>query len=94
MKTQHPGGIWRPEYQLLLLVQMNSKMFAVILIVLGVVALAYQGIQYTTKEKIVDLGPIQVTSEKTNTIPLPPVLGGLALAGGIAMLVLSGRKTA
>jgi hypothetical protein len=75
--------------------KMNSnKVFALILIAFGVAALAFQGIRYTSKEKIVDLGPIQVTAEKTRSIPLPPIVGGLALAGGIAMLVMSGRKLA
>ena len=61
------------------------------LIILGVVAFAYQGISYTTREKVVDLGPLQVTSEKTETIPLTPLLGGLALVGGIVLLVAGPR---
>jgi len=65
----------------------------ILLIVLGVVALVYQGITYTTREKVVDLGPIEATAERKKTIPLPPVLGGLALAGGIALLVVGGRKS-
>lgn len=64
----------------------------IILVALGVVALAYQGITYTTREKAIDLGPLQVTAEKSHTIPLPPVLGAIALVGGIALLVVSGRK--
>lgn len=64
---------------------------AVILIILGIAALAYQGITYMTREKVVDIGPIEVTAEKTNTIPLPPIVGALALAGGIVLLVV-GRK--
>ncbi len=65
---------------------------AIVLIVLGVAALAYQGITYTTREKVVDIGPIQMTAEKSKTIPLPPILGGLALAGGIVLLVVGYRK--
>ena len=64
---------------------------AVILIALGIVAFAYQGISYTTREKVVDLGPIQMTAEKTRTLPLPPVVGGICLVGGIVLLVL-GKK--
>ncbi|RJX29975.1 MAG: DUF3185 domain-containing protein [Desulfurivibrio sp.] len=64
---------------------------AVILIALGIVVFAYQGISYTTREKVVDLGPIQMTAEKTRTLPLPPVVGGICLVGGIVLLVL-GRK--
>lgn len=65
---------------------------AIILIALGIAAFAYQGITYTTREKVVDLGPIQMTTEKTKTIPLPPILGAVALVGGIVLLVVGGRK--
>jgi uncharacterized membrane protein len=64
----------------------------IILIVLGVVALAYQGITYTTKEKVVDLGPLKVEAQREKTIPLPPLLGGLALAGGIVLLIVGSRR--
>ena len=64
----------------------------IILIVIGIVAFAYQGITYTTREKVVDLGPIQVTADKTKTLPLPPIVGGIALAGGIALLVMGNKK--
>jgi len=64
----------------------------IILIIIGVIALAYQGITYTTREKVVDIGPIQVNADKTKTIPLPPILGGIALVGGIVLLVAGGRK--
>jgi hypothetical protein len=65
---------------------------AIILIALGIAALAYQGITYTTREKVVDFGPIQMTAEKSKTIPLPPILGAIAIAGGIVLLVVGGRK--
>jgi hypothetical protein len=71
----------------------TTKLFALILIGLGVVALAYQGFTYTTREKVVDLGPLQVTSEKTKTVPLPPIIGGFILIGGIALLVVNSKKT-
>jgi len=61
------------------------------LIVIGVVAFAYQGISYTTREKVVEVGPVEVTAEKTKTIPLPPIVGTIALVGGI-VLVLTARK--
>ena len=64
----------------------------IILIVIGIVALAYQGITYTTREKVVDLGPIQMTAEKTKTLPLPPIVGGIALVGGIVLLVMGNKK--
>jgi uncharacterized membrane protein len=64
----------------------------VLLIILGVIALAYQGITYTTHKDIVDVGPIHATTTEHKTIPLPPVLGGLALLGGV-VLVISGNKS-
>lgn len=65
---------------------------AIVLIAVGVVSLAYQGITYTTQEKVLEVGPIKATAEKERTIPLPPILGGLALAGGIVLLVVSARR--
>jgi len=65
---------------------------AFILIVLGIAAFAYQGITYTTRDKVVDLGPIHVTAEKTKTFPLPPVVGAIALVGGIVLLVAGRSK--
>jgi uncharacterized membrane protein len=67
-------------------------LIGIILIVIGIVALAYQGITYTTREKVVDLGPIQVTADKTRTLPLPPIVGGIALVGGIVLLVMGNRR--
>lgn len=67
-------------------------MLGVALIILGVVAFAYQGLTYTTREKIVDIGPIQMTSEKKKTIPLPPIAGGIALAGGIVLVIIGARR--
>jgi hypothetical protein len=64
----------------------------VILIVIGVVALAYQGISYTKKDKVVDLGPLKVETEKKETIPLPPVLGVVAIVGGIVLIAVSARR--
>jgi len=62
------------------------------LIALGVIAFAYQGITYTTREKVVDLGPIKITADKEKPIPLSPVLGGLALAGGVVLVVVAWRR--
>ena len=66
---------------------------AIILIALGILAFAYQGITYTTREKAVDIGPIQVTTERTRTIPLPPIVGAIALAGGIVLLVMAKKSS-
>jgi uncharacterized membrane protein len=65
----------------------------IVLIVIGVVMLIYQGITYTTREKVLEVGPVEVRKESQKTIPLPPVIGGVALAGGI-VLVLVGAKRA
>jgi hypothetical protein len=62
------------------------------LVVLGALALAYQGINYTRREKILDVGPIHATEDVQNRIPLPPVVGGLAVVGGIALLVAGARQ--
>jgi len=62
------------------------------LVALGLIALAYQGITYTSRETVVDLGPIKATADRQRTIPLPPILGGLALAGGVALLIGSARS--
>jgi hypothetical protein len=69
----------------------TNTIIAVILITLGIAAFAYQGITYTTKENVVDIGPLKVTTEKSRTLPLPPLVGAAALVGGIALLV-TGRK--
>ena len=63
----------------------------VILIVIGVVALAYQGITYTTSEQVVELGPLKVETEREKTIPLPPVVGIAALVGGVVLVAVSRR---
>jgi hypothetical protein len=68
------------------------SMAGIVLVVLGALALAYQGITYTHREKIIDLGPIHATADEQKTIPLPPILGAIALVGGIALLVVGGRQ--
>ena len=62
------------------------------LVVVGIIALVYGGISYTREKKVIDLGPIEATTKTRETIPLPPVLGVAAIAGGVAMLLVSGRK--
>ena len=68
------------------------KPLGVILIVLGVLALVYQGFSYTTQKKVLDVGPIHATKQERHTVPLPPILGALALIGGVIILV-SDRKS-
>jgi len=68
-------------------------LIGIALILLGIVAFAYQGITYTSREKIIDIGPLQATAETKKTIPLSPVLGGLALVGGIVLVVVGAKKS-
>jgi hypothetical protein len=68
------------------------KIIGILLIVVGIIALAYGGISYTRREKVLDIGPIEATAERRETIPLPPLLGGLALAGGIVLLIAGTRR--
>jgi hypothetical protein len=64
----------------------------IVLIALGVAALIYQGVTYRSRETVLDLGPIHATAEREKTVPLPPVLGILAVAGGVALLISGGRR--
>ena len=68
------------------------KIVGVILIVLGIIALAYQGITYTTSEKVVDLGPLKVEAKREKTLPLPPLVGAAAVIGGVILLAVSARR--
>jgi len=64
----------------------------IFLIVIGLVAFVYQGITYTTREKVAEVGPVEVTTEKKKTIPLPPIVGVIALVNGIVLLVVEKKK--
>src|ERR1039457_6831137 len=66
----------------------TAAIAGIALIILGVISLAYQGITYTTHKKVLDIGPLQATTEEQKTIPLPPILGGIALVGGIGVGVV------
>jgi hypothetical protein len=62
------------------------------LVLVGIVAFVYQGITYTSREKIIDIGPIQATADTKKTIPLSPLVGGAALIGGIVLVVVGAKK--
>jgi hypothetical protein len=71
----------------------TASLVGILLIVFGVVALAYQGITYTTREKIIDIGPLKASVDKEKSIPLPPIVGGLALAGGVILVIVGARRS-
>ncbi len=70
-----------------------ASLVGILLIVLGVVGLAVGGINYTRREKVIDIGPIEATAEKHERIPVSPIAGGLALAAGVVLLVAGNRRT-
>jgi uncharacterized membrane protein len=69
-----------------------TSLIGIILIIAGALALAYQGFTYTHQEKVLDVGPIHATAEKHEHVSIPPILGGLALIGGVAILLMGARK--
>jgi hypothetical protein len=70
----------------------TSKLLAIALIAIGIIAFAYQGISYTSRDNVVDLGPLHVTAERSHTLPLPPIVGAVALIGGLALFFANGQK--
>ncbi len=66
----------------------TRSLIAFALIVIGIIAFAYQGITYTTSEDAIDIGPLKVSTQETHTIPIPPIVGGIALVGGILLLAV------
>lgn len=70
----------------------TASIAGVVLIVLGIIGLAYGGIHYKTRQRVFDAGPIHATREKHETVPIPPVLGGIALVGGIVLLVVGAKQ--
>ena len=70
----------------------GMKLFGVILLVAGLAGLAWPVISYTKTEKVVDLGPVEVTAEREKHVPVPPIVGGLAAVAGLVIIVASSRK--
>lgn len=71
---------------------MRSSLIAgIVLVVIGAICLAYQGITYTTHKKVVKVGPIEATKTEHRTIPLPPIVGGVLVVGGIVLISIGGR---
>ena len=69
-----------------------ASIVGILLIVVGIIGLAYGGITYTHREKVIDIGPIQATTEKHDRLPLPPIVGGLSLAAGVVLLVAGAKR--
>ena len=67
-------------------------LLGIVMIVVGLAALAYQGFSYTTRETVLDLGPIQATADRERLVAVPPVIGIVAVAGGVGLLVVGMRK--
>jgi uncharacterized membrane protein len=72
----------------------STTMLGILLVVLGALALVYQGFSYTRHEKVLDIGPIHATADTQEHVPLPPIVGGLALAAGAVLIVIGARKKA
>jgi hypothetical protein len=70
------------------------RVIGIVLIILGILALGYQGFTYVTQEKVADVGPVQVTTERERTVWIPPIVGGAALIAGIALVALGGKRSA
>jgi hypothetical protein len=70
----------------------TASLAGIVLIVLGALALIYQGFSYTKRERVVDVGPIHATKDTHKTVPIPPVLGGIAVVGGIVLLVVGAKQ--
>lgn len=70
------------------------KILGIVLIVIGIVGVLYGGLTWTTTDKVVDLGPVQVTHDKTHSVPLPPIAGAVSLIIGTALVVMNGRQRA
>ncbi len=69
-----------------------NVILAILLIAAGISAFVYQSFTYKTREKVIDLGAVQVTADRTKTIPIPPLIGVVAIVGGVVLLVFNGRK--
>jgi uncharacterized membrane protein YidH (DUF202 family) len=69
-----------------------ATIVGILLIIVGIAGLAFGGFSFTRKEKVLDLGPIQATADKTESVPVPPILGALAIVGGVVLLASSARR--
>jgi uncharacterized membrane protein len=70
----------------------SATLIGIVLVLFGIVALAYQGFTYTKREKVVDWGPLHAYQDKRERVPLPPIVGGLALVGGVVLIAVGSRN--
>jgi len=70
-----------------------AGIIGIVLIAIGIIALAYGGFTYTQREKVIDAGPLQVSADRQKTVPFPPILGGICLVGGIVLVLAGNKKT-
>jgi len=69
------------------------RIVGLVLVVLGIVALVWGGVFWTDRDTVIDAGPLQVTTEDREGLPVPPIVGVIALVGGIALLVVPARRS-
>jgi hypothetical protein len=83
-----------PKEKLTQNIMKSITVLGILLAVLGVLALVYQGFDYTRQENVIDVGPIHATADVQKHVPLPPIVGGLALAAGAVLLAMGARQKA
>jgi drug/metabolite transporter (DMT)-like permease len=69
-----------------------ATIVGILLIIVGIAGLAFGGFSFTRKEKVLDLGPIEASADKKESLPVPPILGALAIVGGVVLLATSARR--
>ncbi|HET6344116.1 MAG TPA: DUF3185 domain-containing protein [Myxococcota bacterium] len=69
-----------------------AAIVGILLIIVGIAGLAYGGFSFTRKEKVLDIGPIEASADKKESVPVPPILGAIAIVGGAVLLATSARR--
>src|SRR5207237_2706937 len=73
--------------------RIDMRIVGIVLIILGILVLGYQGFTYVSNDKIAEVGPVEVRAQREHTVWIPPVVGGVAVIAGAALLVLGSRRT-